>query len=659
MTITTSDIKILASARMTDDADGGGPMSNVAVQDGIENNVFPDVSSIDRAFGRFQLRKVYAAVLASGTDTLLGANVIVADEPDDAAVSTFIFAAASLGERRSEALARLQQSHWVSSTASAGRWSTADGSVAACSRLQLLGGAGYPPAAGTVLFSVDGDGATLSPVLVTAVTEVLSGDGTFTLGFPSSTAGTRVFAVTYVGDLPATLHAARGVYHGMPAGAAPRLCGTMAVSGTLTTGATSCSVDSVLAPVAPWVIGSEPAGAETIGIDATSMPPVARAVLAHGGDAIVVHHTAETSPATATNGSTINCGRTALARAIVIGADGQAVAGGYTVNRTTGIVTCTDVSAWPQPVKARHTIEDVLGLARTGYPEQRSTATAGSGVSQTGPHVLSAGVSMYCGRPNVGRLRVYSKSGQDITTLVVSWGGASPGSLPAFALSLTAGTAQLMSSVNSDALAALTAFIGSHSPVLLVGSGAASTAAQTAPQANPNTLTFNRALARDFPAGTLVSTALLMGDLQARVGEAFAQESWTGAWQDSRLGNNIAAQFNQPTYPIVAENRGTVSERWAIIFTGATAFRVIGEALGQVATGNTSGDLAPVNPATGQPYFTLPALGWGTGWSAGNVLRFNTAGPSSPVWVSRVTMPSAPSDAVDSLTLAVRGDINT
>jgi len=66
---------------------------------------------------------------------------------------------------------------------------------------------------------------------------------------------------------------------------------------------------------------------------------------------------------------------------------------------------------------------------------------------------------------------------------------------------------------------------------------------------------------------------------------------------------------------------------------------------------------APINPATGVPYFTIAAAGWGV-WSAGNVLRLNTYGANAPVWAARVTLPSAPSSTPDSLTIAVRGDID-
>ena len=49
---------------------------------------------------------------------------------------------------------------------------------------------------------------------------------------------------------------------------------------------------------------------------------------------------------------------------------------------------------------------------------------------------------------------------------------------------------------------------------------------------------------------------------------------------------------------------------------------------------------------------------WGSGWAAGNVLRFNTTGANAPVWAARAVLPSAPSSTPDSLTIAVRGDVN-
>ena len=95
------------------------------------------------------------------------------------------------------------------------------------------------------------------------------------------------------------------------------------------------------------------------------------------------------------------------------------------------------------------------------------------------------------------------------------------------------------------------------------------------------------------------------------------------------------------------------------MFTNTTAFNVMGEHVGVIATGNVSTDLAPNNPATGGPYFTLRATGWGSGWAAGNVLRFNTVGALFPVWVVRTIQQGQESVTDDSFTLLVRGDVDS
>lgn len=105
-------------------------------------------------------------------------------------------------------------------------------------------------------------------------------------------------------------------------------------------------------------------------------------------------------------------------------------------------------------------------------------------------------------------------------------------------------------------------------------------------------------------------------------------------------------------------NRGALEEKWALIFTSNTAFRVVGKSVGQIATGDINTNLAPVNPATGVPYFTLQALGWGSGWAAGNVLRFNTAAANYPVWLARTVLQGPATALNDSFQLQVRGDID-
>jgi hypothetical protein len=174
------------------------------------------------------------------------------------------------------------------------------------------------------------------------------------------------------------------------------------------------------------------------------------------------------------------------------------------------------------------------------------------------------------------------------------------------------------------------------------------------------TIRLNRPLAHNYPEGTtLVSSVLTSGTLQAGAQPGFSQQTWTAVWSDDRIGAPILAQYDQATHPIVVTNEGAITQRWALIFTSSTEFRVVGETRGQIATGNTATPLAPVNPFTGAPLFTLQPAGWGSGWAVGNVLRFNTAGAVLPFWVARTVEQSNPAaPGTDRLTVEVRGSID-
>jgi hypothetical protein len=172
-------------------------------------------------------------------------------------------------------------------------------------------------------------------------------------------------------------------------------------------------------------------------------------------------------------------------------------------------------------------------------------------------------------------------------------------------------------------------------------------------------ISFTRALTHEYPLGSHVSSALVAGDLFARVNLVFDQSTWNGTWSDALSGSSATATFNNTQYPIRVTNRGALTERWIVRLTNSTSFEVIGENVGVIATGNTSADCAPNNPATGVPYFHLPALGWGNGWATGNVLRFNTIGAQFPVWVVRTVQQGPESVPDDNFTLLIRGDVDT
>jgi hypothetical protein len=286
-----------------------------------------------------------------------------------------------------------------------------------------------------------------------------------------------------------------------------------------------------------------PLDATVLGLDPVRLPSDGRVPIYKAGRVVVVHNTVKMSPQTVSNGQTVNCGRTRLARIRVFGNDGLEITSGFTKGLDAGTITFTNVAGFSQPVTVEHRIED-------------------------------------------------------------------------------------------EALCADAQITGD--------------------------LRLTRPLTHDFPANTsYVSSAYIAGTLQAAAQDSFAQEAWTNEWSDIRIGNPLLAQYNDTANPIVVTNAGAITERWLIQFTSNTTFNVIGEEVGQIITGDTATTLSPVNPATGVPYFTLQAGGWGSGWVAGNCLRFNTSGANFPLWVARTVMqsPSAAPGA-DQMTISIRGDID-
>jgi hypothetical protein len=174
-------------------------------------------------------------------------------------------------------------------------------------------------------------------------------------------------------------------------------------------------------------------------------------------------------------------------------------------------------------------------------------------------------------------------------------------------------------------------------------------------------ISVSRGISHDYPAGTTyVSSALVMGDMGSRYYSFFSQGTWLGNWLDSREGNNTTAQYNEVTYPILLLNDGATEERWALIFTSSTSFDIVGETVGVIGSGTTDGAsgsyIEPINPQTGQPYFSIATDGFGSGWATGNVIRFNTESANYPVWFARTTLPGPEVEPTDQFTVQIRGD---
>ncbi|MBU2967056.1 hypothetical protein Q4508_12600 [Amphritea sp. 2_MG-2023] len=170
-------------------------------------------------------------------------------------------------------------------------------------------------------------------------------------------------------------------------------------------------------------------------------------------------------------------------------------------------------------------------------------------------------------------------------------------------------------------------------------------------------ITLVGAVERDYDStDTYFSTALIFNNIASRAHHLFSQSTWTSVWEDTRIGSNTTAQYNDRLYPIQVDNKNAIRERWAIIFTSSSSFNVVGEVSGQIDSGSTTIDCAPINPITGEPYFTILADGWGSGWSTNNVIRFNTDAAHAPIWIARTTISGKPTKEDDSFKLQIRGD---
>ncbi|RMX18070.1 hypothetical protein EBQ34_03135 [Vandammella animalimorsus] len=280
---------------------------------------------------------------------------------------------------------------------------------------------------------------------------------------------------------------------------------------------------------------------------------------------------------------------------------------------------------------------DIIGLDPVRLPQDGRVPIFRAGdfavighTATVGPFTATSGQVVDCGRQRLSRVRVLDGNGEVVTT--------------DYTADLEAGTVTFG------------VVTGLVQPVTV--EHRIEDMAQVSDVQISGRLTFTRQITHDYPVGSHVSSALVSGDLRAYVSNLFDQASWNGSFLDAINGAAATATYNDVLAPIVVTNAGAITERWAIQFTNATSFNVIGEHVGVIATGTTGSDIAPTNPATGKPYFTLAAVGWGSGWATGNVLRFNTTGALFPVWVVRTIQQGPETVTNDAFTLLVRGDVD-
>jgi hypothetical protein len=72
------------------------------------NNVFPDISDLDRALGRFQLRKIVLAIRTLDTDMFGGAKSVITQLPEDDAIGYALFSTSDPFDTRQSAANRVE-----------------------------------------------------------------------------------------------------------------------------------------------------------------------------------------------------------------------------------------------------------------------------------------------------------------------------------------------------------------------------------------------------------------------------------------------------------------------------------------------------------------------------------------------------------------------
>lgn len=108
MAIETKDLVLYKSERLTDTEDGGGKYSGQVIVDGQSNNLFNDVSEMDRTMGDVSMRKIFPAVITEDTDSLMGATVFISENPQDPNVSALLFSTKNWTDERRSAQNRVE-----------------------------------------------------------------------------------------------------------------------------------------------------------------------------------------------------------------------------------------------------------------------------------------------------------------------------------------------------------------------------------------------------------------------------------------------------------------------------------------------------------------------------------------------------------------------
>ena len=108
MGLNSTQFNFLKPQRLTDQSDGGGQITSVALPDNISNNLFPGVSNLDAVNGRLSARLLYLSAQSNDVLWYYGAGVYISQPPANPAISALLARAASFGEERAALATRIE-----------------------------------------------------------------------------------------------------------------------------------------------------------------------------------------------------------------------------------------------------------------------------------------------------------------------------------------------------------------------------------------------------------------------------------------------------------------------------------------------------------------------------------------------------------------------
>lgn len=707
MTIFLDDLKLMQSLVLSDDDDAGGRMSGIEVVDGVVNNLFPDISRLDRTFGRHSERKAFLFVDSTAesgdapADTLLGGHTALTAPATDDGIHVTMFAAENHQDQREDCVARVEASALERDARIA--VTLLEDRPAGSLSIRVRDDFGWIKA-GEVFAMEVRSGDNEGKWQFIRVTEQID-DDQFAILAPLRWDFTLGVAETFFYTTrPSTSLLRDRQFFGI----APLAAQAFMDDNTLVVG-------NAFSPVAPLVVTNP----DLVDIDPSGLPAHAQVPIFRVGDGIIVHHTQTTTlPNPVIAGSTYSVGRTDIAYAVVYDADGDKIPSGlYEVDRTAGNVTFDnplDLTGYTQPLYVEHRIEDFTTItAMTPRTGTDTALAAGTGEVPVGPGGPLIGVTLRENVDNFDTVLVLNSSeyytistnlpspvSSRITLtelgaainyqLTVRWSvlvegppetftptprtfdvpfPPTPGQPYTFSLGETVigGVATVTYEQDMSRLIVNTTTEERYAVDLANGAveffddPEGSVSAEWTRSAGI-TLTLASTLTRDYELGTgdetFVSTVFPAGDLQASYENLFTQAAWLDNWIDEAEGGGTAGQFDELNHPIRVSNRGTITERWRIQFLSVIAYRLIGETIGVVGESEIDQEFSPINPATGEPFMTIEADSMSTGFVAGNVVRFNTLGAQWPIWFLRCTLQGPEEEPNDQFRVQLRGDVN-